>query len=150
MTETNPDDATETNPGDATETDPDNATTEMNPDDAATSDLEAATETATVTVETADGRHHELTAAVGVSLRDALLAAGISPHGRYARRVNCGGRGLCATCGVRLADPPDPDHWHDDLADRFGYPRLSCQLPVREGMAVRIPDKRVWGGRSEG
>jgi ferredoxin len=167
VTETNShDDAAETNPGDATETNPDNATTEMNPDDAATSDPAGATETnhddttasdpagetetATVTVETADGRHHELTAAVGVSLRDALLAAGISPHGRYARRVNCGGRGLCATCGVRLADPPDPNHWHDDLADRFGYPRLSCQLPVREGMAVRIPDKRVWGGRSEG
>jgi len=103
---------------------------------------------ARITVETPDGERHEVTAEPGAVLRDVLLAAGLSPHGRYARRVNCGGRGLCATCGVRPADPPDPDHWHDDLADRFGYPRLSCQLRVRDGMAVRLLDKRVWGSRA--
>jgi ferredoxin len=102
---------------------------------------------ATVTVETPDGERRELTAEDGSVLRDALLDAGISPHARLARRANCGGRGLCATCGVRLAEPPDPDHWHDDLADRFGYPRLSCQIRVRDGMSVRIPEKRVWGSR---
>ena len=96
---------------------------------------------ATLTVETPDGETHELTAELGAVLR------GLSPHGRYAKRVNCGGRGICATCGVRLAEPPDPDHWHDDLADRFGYPRLSCQLRVRDGMAVKLLDKRVWGSR---
>ncbi|QLH76508.1 2Fe-2S iron-sulfur cluster binding domain-containing protein [Halosimplex rubrum] len=105
------------------------------------------TDHARLTVETPDGERRELTASQGAVLRDALLAAGLSPHGRYARRVNCGGRGLCATCGVRLAEPPDPDHWHDDLADRFGYPRLSCQLRVRDGMAVKLLDKRVWGTR---
>ncbi|QLH80753.1 2Fe-2S iron-sulfur cluster-binding protein [Halosimplex pelagicum] len=105
---------------------------------------------ARITVETPDGERHELTASEGAVLRDVLLEAGLSPHGRYARRVNCGGRGLCATCGVRLAEPPGPDHWHDDLADRFGYPRLSCQLPVRDGMAVRLLDKRVWGSRGGG
>ena len=105
---------------------------------------------AAVTVETPDGERHALTASSGTVLRDALLAAGLSPHGRYARRVNCGGRGICATCGVRLADPPEPDHWHDGLADRFGYPRLSCQVAVRDGMTVQIPDKRVWGGREAG
>jgi ferredoxin len=88
-----------------------------------------------------------LSVAHGTVLRDALRAAGISPHSRAGRRLNCGGRGLCATCGVRLADPPDPDHWHDDLAARFGYPRLSCQLRVIRDMAVRIPEKRVWGRR---
>ena len=101
----------------------------------------------TITVETPDGEARELTAPDGAVLRDVLLGADLSPHGRYAGTVNCRGNGLCATCGVRLAAPPDPDHWHDDLADRFGYPRLSCQLRVREGMRVRLLDKRVWGSR---
>ncbi|WP_436930084.1 2Fe-2S iron-sulfur cluster-binding protein [Halosimplex halobium] len=105
---------------------------------------------ARITVETPDGDRRTVTAEEGAVLRDALLAAGLSPHGRYARRVNCGGRGLCATCGVRLVDAPDPDHWHDDLADRFGYPRLSCQLRVRDGMTVKLLDKRVWGERLSG
>ena len=108
------------------------------------------TDGARLTVETPDGERRELTATEGAVLREVLLAADLSPHGRYARRANCGGRGLCATCGVRPAEPPDPDHWHDDLADRFGYPRLSCQLRVRDGMAVRLLDKRVWGGRERG
>ena len=101
----------------------------------------------TITVETPDGETRELTAPEGSILRDALLDANLSPHGRYARRLNCGGNGLCATCGVRLADPPEPGHWHDDLAERFGYPRLSCQLRVRDGMCVQVLDKRLWGGR---
>jgi ferredoxin len=104
-------------------------------------------EPATLTVETPDGETHALSADSGAVLRDVLLESGLSPHSRYAV-ANCGGRGICATCGVRLADAPDPDHWHDDLADRFGYPRLSCQIRVRDGMAVTIPDKRVWGGRA--
>ena len=91
----------------------------------------------------------------GTVLRDALLAAGLSPHSRAGRRLNCGGRGLCATCGVRLegdgegedANAPAPDHWHDDLAARFGYPRLSCQVRVTGDMAGERPEKRVWGGR---
>ncbi|WP_254279506.1 2Fe-2S iron-sulfur cluster binding domain-containing protein [Haloarcula marina] len=107
-------------------------------------------ETATVTVELPDGETRRIEADAGAVLRDVLLDTGVSPHGRYARRLNCGGRGLCATCGVRVADPPDPDHWHDDLADRFGYPRLSCQLRVFDGMAVRVLDKRMWGTRAAG
>ncbi|MEF8850984.1 MAG: 2Fe-2S iron-sulfur cluster binding domain-containing protein [Haloarculaceae archaeon] len=102
--------------------------------------------TASLTVETPDGETRELVAERGTVLRDVLRDAGLSPHSRYAL-TNCGGRGICATCGVRLADPPSPDHWHDGLADRFGYPRLSCQIRVRDGMRVRIPDKRVWGSR---
>ena len=86
----------------------------------------------------------------GTPLRDALLEHGHSPYTRYTERLNCGGRGLCATCGVRVLAPdpePDPDHWHDALAARFGYPRLSCQLTVEEPLTVRIPEKRIWGGR---
>lgn len=90
----------------------------------------------------------ELTATAGEPLRDALLAAGLSPYATVTARANCGGRGLCATCGVRLHSSQDPEHWHDRLAARFGYPRLSCQLPVEDGMIVELlPEKRVWGGR---
>lgn len=41
----------------------------------------------------------------------------------------------------------EPDHWHDRLADRFGYPRLSCQYRLTGDVTVEVPDKRVWGGR---
>jgi ferredoxin len=111
-------------------------------------------DTPTATVR--DERRNEtatIEGAAGATLRDVLIEHGLSPHGRYAV-TNCGGRGLCATCGVRLAggDPsgdegPPPEHWHDRLAARFGYPRLSCQVPLQDGMWVRIPDKRVWGRR---
>jgi len=101
----------------------------------------------TVTVHTG-GETTTLSAPAGAVLRDVLRAAGISPHSRAGRRLNCGGRGLCATCGVRLVDSPDPEHWHDRLAARFGYPRLSCQLRVTRNLTVEIPDKLVWGDRS--
>ncbi|WP_073310817.1 2Fe-2S iron-sulfur cluster-binding protein [Halobaculum gomorrense] len=92
----------------------------------------------------------------GAMLRDALFAADaetgadtdLSPYARATERVNCGGRGLCATCGVRVIDGPEASHWHDRLADRFGYPRLSCRIRVTEPMTVAlVTDKRVWGGR---
>ena len=88
-------------------------------------------------------------AAVGTTLRDHLLDHGLSPYARLTERANCGGNGLCATCGVRIpAGEPDPTHWHDRLAARFGYPRLSCQIRIRGPMVVElVEDKRVWGGR---
>ena len=109
-------------------------------------------ETVPVRVRDGEGLDTELTVTVGTVLRDALLDADISPHGRYARRLNCGGRGLCATCGVRFnTEDPEITHWHDDMAERFGYPRLSCQIRVTEPMTVLLlPDKRVWGGRKSG
>lgn len=91
---------------------------------------------------------HELQVAQGSNLRQVLLAAGLSPYTRYTQRLNCGGRGLCATCGVWIEDPPQADHWHDRLAQRFGYPRLSCQIAVDADMTVRLlADKIIWGGR---
>lgn len=90
----------------------------------------------------------KLSIPAGTTLRDALLAADCSPYGRVSEYANCGGRGLCATCGVRLDDDVKPDHWHDKLADRFGYPRLSCQVTVDRDMRVELlDDKLVWGGR---
>ncbi|TKX68934.1 (2Fe-2S)-binding protein [Halorubrum sp. GN11GM_10-3_MGM] len=89
----------------------------------------------------------ELDVERGRNLRRVLLDAGLSPYAPATRRLNCGGRGICATCGVRVREGPPAEHWHDRLADRFGYPRLSCQIPVDRPMTVGLVDKRVWGGR---
>lgn len=89
-------------------------------------------------VETARGR----------TLRDLLCDNELSPYTRLTERVNCGGRGVCATCGVRFPDDgPAPEHWHDRLAARYGYPRLSCQVTVEDDLTVEIPNKRIWGTR---
>ncbi len=88
----------------------------------------------------------KLTVERGRVLRDVLLEAGVSPYSRLTDRVNCGGRGLCATCGVRVSDV-EPDHWHDKLAKRFGYPRLSCRIVVEEDLRVELVEKVVWGSR---
>lgn len=102
---------------------------------------------ATIVVLDGDDRH-ELTAPADQTVRDALLDAGLSPYTRLTERANCGGRGLCATCGVRLHEDVDARHWHDALADHLGYPRLSCQLPVQDGLVVEIDtEKRIWGRR---
>ena len=81
----------------------------------------------------------------GVVLRDALLERGFPVYGTVSRHANCGGRGLCATCTVEVDPAPEPTHWHDAAARRFGYPRLSCQIRVDAPMTVRLLDKRVWG-----
>lgn len=90
----------------------------------------------------------QLVVANGTVLRQALLNAGISPYTRLTRRLNCGGRGLCATCGVWLREnAPDPRHWHDSAAALFGYPRLSCQIVVDRDLTIELVDKWVWGAR---
>ena len=105
-------------------------------------------ETETVELTVVDGDERvELDVERGGNLRRALLDAGLSPYAPATRRLNCGGRGICATCGVRVREGPPADHWHDRLADRFGYPRLSCQIAVDRPMTVALVDKRVWGGR---
>lgn len=94
-------------------------------------------------------RWHTLSAPDGANLRQVLLQHSLSPYTPLTQRVNCGGRGLCATCGVLLLrEPPAPTHWHDRLADRYGYPRLSCQITIRRPLVVHLlPDKRIWGTR---
>ncbi|PSQ14076.1 ferredoxin [Halobacteriales archaeon QS_8_69_73] len=88
-----------------------------------------------------------LSVAEGRVLRDALQEAGFDVYGAVSRQANCGGRGLCGTCGVRLADPPapEPEQWHDAAAERWGYPRLSCQIQVTEPLTVELVEKVVWG-----
>lgn len=92
---------------------------------------------------------HTLQVEPGANLRRVLLAAGLSPYASVMRKANCSGRGLCATCGVRiLSGEPEPIHWHDRLAACFGYPRLSCQVTVCNDMTIHIlTDKWIWGRR---
>jgi ferredoxin len=81
----------------------------------------------------------------GQMLRDALLDRGFEVYGTVSKHANCGGRGLCATCTVDIDPEIAPDHWHDSAAVQFGYPRLSCQIPVEQPLTVRLLDKHVWG-----
>jgi ferredoxin len=96
-----------------------------------------------------DEARRQIEVPAGANLRRVLLQAGISPYAPLTRRVNCGGRGLCATCGVHVIEnAPAPSHWHDRIGHRFGYPRLSCQVIVESDMTVRIlTDKIIWGRR---
>ncbi|WP_082682088.1 2Fe-2S iron-sulfur cluster-binding protein [Haloferax profundi] len=109
---------------------------------------DGAAETVVVRVRTDDGVV-DLDVERGRILRDVLLDAGLSPYTSLTERANCGGRGLCATCGVRVVEgETSPTHWHDRLAARFGYPRLSCQILVEGPMGVDlVEDKRIWGRR---
>ena len=102
--------------------------------------------THTVTVRLRSGEVRTLTVPAGTNLRRALLDADCSPYSPPATRLNCGGRGLCATCGVRVDDAPEPTHWHDRLAARFGYPRLSCQMSVDRNLNVALVEG-LWGER---
>mgnify|MGYP006279869425 CR=1 FL=1 len=97
-----------------------------------------------------DDQETTLDVPAGANLRRTLLDNGISPYTALTQVANCGGRGICATCGVWIEDnEPSPQHWHDKLASRFGYPRLSCQISIEHDMTVRIlDDKVVWGGRN--
>jgi len=81
----------------------------------------------------------------GRTLRDALRDNGFAVYGSVSKHANCGGRGLCGTCGVEVASPPAPTHWHDAAAARFGYPRLSCRITVEEPLTVRLVEKVMWG-----
>jgi ferredoxin len=105
--------------------------------------------TTTITLTVFNGaERHELTVPTGSNLRQVLLAHDLSPYARLTQRANCGGRGLCATCGVWLDDAPALNQWHDKLASQFGYPRLSCQITVERDLTIHlIPEKWIWGGR---
>ena len=81
----------------------------------------------------------------GSNLRETLLKRGFLVYGTISQHANCGGRGLCGTCGVEVEPAPKPVHWHDAAAARFGYPRLSCCMVVEKPLTVRLLDKYVWG-----
>lgn len=98
-----------------------------------------------ITVRT-KGQEHIIMANEGQSLRDVLLKSKLSPYVSVTQKYNCGGNGLCATCGVWLEDYVNANHWHDKLAKYFSYPRLSCQVKVADQMVVElVDDKQIWG-----
>ena len=96
-----------------------------------------------------DDLHHKLRVRPGSNLRLTLLKDGLSPYTRYTQKLNCGGRGICATCGVWVHQPEiEPVHWHDRLARNYGYARLSCQIIILEDTIVELDsDKIIWGSR---
>jgi ferredoxin len=96
-----------------------------------------------------DDEEKVLTVPHGANLRRTLLRTGLSPYAALTRYANCGGRGLCATCGVWIEEgEPMPSHWHDRIGNRFGYPRLSCQITIERDMTVRLlTEKWIWGRR---
>lgn len=96
-----------------------------------------------------DGHRESHSVEQGANLRNTLIQLGHSPYAKVTRNLNCGGRGLCATCGVEvLGTPPAAVHWHDKAAQRFRYPRLSCQIQVEEDLEIRLlTGKKVWGKR---
>jgi ferredoxin len=99
-----------------------------------------------VTLTVVDGEEETaIDVAPGRNLRRVLLDHGFDVYGSVSRVANCGGRGLCGTCGVRLRDGPEPTHWHDRAAERWGYPRLSCRVTIEADLTVELVEKVVWG-----
>lgn len=95
-----------------------------------------------------DEESYEIQVEEGANLRAILLEHDFSPYTKITNQLNCGGRGLCATCGVWVDEDIQPTHWHDKAAKTFGYPRLSCQITVEQNMTVHLlTDKVMWGKR---
>jgi len=92
-----------------------------------------------------DGEQQLIIAEHGRELRQVLRDAGQSPYVALTEKRNCGGRGICATCGVWIEEAIAARHWHDKLAKYYGYPRLSCQITVDRDLRVQIPSKIIWG-----
>ena len=93
---------------------------------------------------------YEFLLPAGKNLRKVLIEKGVSPYSAFNNKINCRGSGLCATCGVFVMDSdPTPTQWHDRIARVFGYPRLRCQIEIREDMEIEIPTKWIWGKRKK-
>ncbi|MEM6377360.1 MAG: 2Fe-2S iron-sulfur cluster binding domain-containing protein [Bacteroidota bacterium] len=101
-----------------------------------------------ITIYDLHGVEHRYVVPKGTNLRHALLEKGLSPYTSITEKLNCGGNGICATCGVWIEEnAPEPQHWHDRMAERYGYPRLSCQITVESAITIRLVKKQIWGGR---
>lgn len=97
----------------------------------------------TIIVTTRDGTEHDVNAAAGLSVMEAIRDAGIDEL-----LAICGGCCSCATCHVYVEDgidalPPisaDEDDLLDSSDHRTARSRLSCQLPAgtAKGLRVRI------------
>jgi ferredoxin len=96
-----------------------------------------------------DGEETVIEAERGAILRDVLRSNGVDVYGSVSRVTNCGGRGLCGTCGVRIEGADGTAvpaaGLHDAAAKRWGYLRLSCRIRVTEPMTVELVEKVLWG-----
>lgn len=83
----------------------------------------------------------------GSNLRKVLIKNGCSPYSTIGERFNCGGNGICAMCGVWITQhEPKPNHWHDWIAKKSGYSRLSCQITIEAPLEIQIDEnKTIWG-----
>ena len=105
-------------------------------------------ESVTIFVQHNDGREDTLEVPTGItiSLMEVLKGEG------YPIEATCGGMALCATCRIDilniedmvLPEPSDDELYiMDTLPDCNGNCRLSCQIPVNEGvngMKFYIPE----------
>lgn len=103
----------------------------------------------TVFVQHKDGREDtiEIPTGISVSLMEVLKGEG------YPIEATCGGMALCATCRINILNledmvlpAPSEDELYimDTLPDCNGNCRLSCQIPVTEGihgMRLCIPEE---------
>lgn len=79
----------------------------------------------------------------GAILRDALLAAGTTPHNGAADRLNCRGHATCGTCAVEIDGPVSEMGARE--RQRLSFPphdpesglRLACQTRVEGDLVVR-------------
>ena len=90
---------------------------------------------------------HQINILAGSNLRSVLVENKLSLYTALTEKLNCGGNGICATCGIiPIKNVPQPVHWHDRLAHQFNYPRLSCQILIHEDMTVQLDtEKKIWG-----
>lgn len=88
--------------------------------------------------------------AVGMNLRQALLAQGIAVHNDAANVINCRGLGTCGTCAVQIAGEVAPMSWREQT--RLSLPphdlsrqrRLCCQIQVVGNLSITKYDG-FWG-----
>jgi len=93
---------------------------------------------------------HEFRCSSGVSLRQAMQDAGMTPHNGSAGLLNCKGLGTCGTCAVKITGQLHEPTWRERL--RLNFPphraesglRLACQVRVEHDLVVQKFDG-FWG-----
>lgn len=82
----------------------------------------------------------------GQSLRDVLLGSGLDVYGGKAKLTNCGGGGVCGTCGVGVI----AEDWEErpafeaqKLKKYDSTCRLSCNTKVEGDCEVIISPPKI-------
>jgi len=97
-------------------------------------------------------KNHSIQVEDGERLRNALLAADLSPHNGNAQLLNCKGFATCGTCAVEISGPVEPAEPSGRERFRLGvYPhnkdgglRLACQCRVKGDLDV-TKHEGFWG-----